>query len=908
MAEALAALGVASTIMQVVDFSAKVAKYSQEVITSGKDAISENQKLESLTREYSNLATAASDGHSLGTKLSAEDQAIERLAEECKAAAKELLDTLSDLRIPPNTRGAKRFFKGVLNATKTLAKQRELVQKKERVRDLTEQLTSACTLSLRRYAKQHGLQSEKMHTVVKQTEANVQHVAHEQLKHTMTLSSLDRGISDLDSRFSMKERQEAIEGMVKSVHFPELESRAAQIFHSYPETYEWVLHDENLGFRSWLETGNGKSTLMKFLSNHPTTEACLQCWAAGKRLSLLKFYFWYLGSTFEKSIEGLLRSLLYQLVTSEPRLMEEVFWYKLEQMAVVPSSKWSYEVLQDTVRFITTSNAWKWSYETLLDTLRFITTSKAWEADHGTKCCIFVDGLDEYRGDHWQVVQLLLEICSTGHIKICVSSRPWNVFQKAIATTPGFRLEELTRGDIDRYVRGTLVTEMTARTEGQSTSQTPELSPLVLDITNKAGGVFLWVYLVVKSVLSGFNEGDALPLLRQRVQAFPEDLDTFFDTILSRVENVYRKSTVQALQLANLYFTEDHEAWFIDFWFLKQCSGDLEDHDRLPRIQLSDCPHLDISSMCQETQRFLNACCKDLLYISTRTVESTAEVPDVPHSRRITTTGTKVQFLHRTVYEFLQTDEMQAKLNSGLPGYFHSGLVFELLARTELTYLSLPSQELFERFGPRTLRYRRDECGPTIALYNVLAPQAERSKVEPWSNPRAEDEYIEVFLIARVWKLMLPIVTGLAQSSTFLFQARRSREEKRLQNLLRATLGSSSLDKFAKFGIELIDIDFVHSLFQNIDSTGNVKVSTLLNLRSMDDAPPWHQFLDKWLTELLARPEHKAGVLDHGWILAKLMLERGAEAPSDTTSPGKLLDFTENVIQPKLRAWPESYS
>lgn len=94
-------------------------------------------------------------------------------------------------------------------------------------------------------------------------------------------------------------------------------------------TLEWVLNPppktQWSDVPSWLEgsgglywvsgkAGFGKSTLMKWLVEESRTTKLLELWAGNKRLLIADYFFWSSGSGVQKSLSGLLRSLLYQLL------------------------------------------------------------------------------------------------------------------------------------------------------------------------------------------------------------------------------------------------------------------------------------------------------------------------------------------------------------------------------------------------------------------------------------------------------------------------------------------------------------------------------------------------------------------------------------------------------------------
>lgn len=71
------------------------------------------------------------------------------------------------------------------------------------------------------------------------------------------------------------------------------------------------------------------------------------------------------------------------------------------------------------------------------------------------KFCFFIDGLDEYEGDHVDFCRTLMDLAGSLHIKLCVSSRPWNVFEDSLGRDDNLKVyvQDLTRNDIRAFVR-----------------------------------------------------------------------------------------------------------------------------------------------------------------------------------------------------------------------------------------------------------------------------------------------------------------------------------------------------------------------------------------------------------------------------------------------------------------------
>lgn len=89
-------------------------------------------------------------------------------------------------------------------------------------------------------------------------------------------------------------------------------------------------------FLTWFKTGNqvyhisgkagsGKSTLMKFLCRHSRLEDELKQWAGSKKLVFASFFFWNSGDHEQKTLGGLYRSLLFEILRQCPELIKEAF-------------------------------------------------------------------------------------------------------------------------------------------------------------------------------------------------------------------------------------------------------------------------------------------------------------------------------------------------------------------------------------------------------------------------------------------------------------------------------------------------------------------------------------------------------------------------------------------------------
>jgi hypothetical protein len=108
------------------------------------------------------------------------------------------------------------------------------------------------------------------------------------------------------------------------IYLPELNFRLEQIEDPFQDTFRWIF-DLPL-FTDWLQRGSGlfwingkpgsgKSTLMKLVFESNETWELLHDWKKGSVEVKAGFFFYYRGTAIQKSFEGVLRSLVTQILT-----------------------------------------------------------------------------------------------------------------------------------------------------------------------------------------------------------------------------------------------------------------------------------------------------------------------------------------------------------------------------------------------------------------------------------------------------------------------------------------------------------------------------------------------------------------------------------------------------------------
>ena len=227
--------------------------------------------------------------------------------------------------------------------------------------------------------------------------------------------------------------------------------------------------------------------------------------------------------------------------------------------------------------------------------------------------------------------------------------------------------------------------------------------------------MFLWVVLVVRSVLEGLSNGDSIKLLERRMQELPKDLGPFFRHILSSISPIYQQQMALYFQVL---LHAPHGLTLMHYSFLDQCF-ELNGHELSTPIKPLD--NYDIFSRHTMMRRRLNARCKGLLE------------PHLNPPETRTYLAHQVTFLHRTVRDFLRTDEMARFMTEVLGDYpvntamlmAYTGFIKALPAsgpakaqlREALVYA-----ERAEAESPETVVACVDELHRTMVVLSLIDP------------------------------------------------------------------------------------------------------------------------------------------------------------------------------------------
>lgn len=292
-----------------------------------------------------------------------------------------------------------------------------------------------------------------------------------------------------------------------SLKFEQIDSRHSTIKAAYTATCKWFLQspeylawidlaklDEHHGFL-WLsgKPGAGKSTIMKFAYTRAKR-------APVATKAVVSFFFNARGDVLEKSITGLYRSLLLQLLEKFPDLQTVCEDTNLvKRNGICPSLEATQVLFRNAISML---------------------------GKRSLTC--FIDALDEC--DELQVLDMVQYFEVLGQqaaeekieLRICFSSRHYPY----ISIRHGLRLTlEDQKGhgeDVERYIQGNLRAD-----------PGPLVTEVQAQILQKAAGVFMWVVLVVDILNKEFSRGRMFAV-QKRLAEIPERLSDLFKDILKR--------------------------------------------------------------------------------------------------------------------------------------------------------------------------------------------------------------------------------------------------------------------------------------------------------------------------------------------------------------------------------------
>lgn len=311
--------------------------------------------------------------------------------------------------------------------------------------------------------------------------------------------------------------------------YKEIDERQEQVSDAHEHTFRWIFREYRAGFLEWLQyeegiywvngkPASGKSTLMKYIVRELRTGDHLTDATGKPRPLLASFWFWTAGSELQKSLSGLYRSLLHEILKNK------------EQLCRVAFPEWRQKFSDEPPTLPMLSAA-------MTRILAAHKPSENW--------LFVIDGLDEFEGTRMEKTDLadrMLKMAHAHNIRMIVSSRPEACFEHAFRSCYKLRLEDLTERDIQAFILSKLTSNPDLPV--LTSSEKDELHKIEDHIHANAQGVFLWVTLMCNEVVDSVIHKEDAAVVRTRISKLPRELDGLFTHILT--ERIHENHRVQA--------------------------------------------------------------------------------------------------------------------------------------------------------------------------------------------------------------------------------------------------------------------------------------------------------------------------------------------------------------------------
>lgn len=319
----------------------------------------------------------------------------------------------------------------------------------------------------------------------------------------------------------------AYTALLKSLHYHDRLLYQGLVLDPDPASVRWVWNantsNGTMSFDNWLsgngaifciegKPGSGKSTLMNYISRSQRTSKSLQAAEAVPWVVTRHFFHSSAGKAISNSIEGLLRSLLYEWVKRDDTVVRHVTRIGEDRSFRSDQVVWAEPGLREALKVVLEKSS--------------------------VRMCIFVDGLDEYDGNLLDLLRLLqsFAVCESGpkpRMKTCIASCPDSIIVQAMRGSPVLRVQDHNLSGMEAYV-SIMIQELVPL----HARRLEEISRM---IARKAKGVFLWARFAIKEIISRFAAGDDMDELNQCLEVLPLEMKQMYLRILDNLSPRFRE-------------------------------------------------------------------------------------------------------------------------------------------------------------------------------------------------------------------------------------------------------------------------------------------------------------------------------------------------------------------------------
>ncbi|KAF2707106.1 hypothetical protein K504DRAFT_410991 [Pleomassaria siparia CBS 279.74] len=704
MAKPIPAVGLAASIIQLIDFSVKILSKDHKIYqpTDGEvivnhtllSTIAQNLFRLSMNIDQNDLKKLNTDPKR--PKLSDAAEHLLKLSDETKA----LTATLIDAVLQAQARGSYSDPKWQTGREALLMvwKKKEITGLKKKLKNVRKEVDTALMIALRNYLEQSA------ETGLPVFSADDAHIHHFEKWQNDAMDSIHTNEWKPKNKKNVEEFSKKVDALIvgeneahfcqeafAKLQFVTMEDRAHSIPAAHAASFEWMFesspspggNQQASAFLEWLgdksgqnlfwitgKPGSGKSVLMKHMFRNPRLFSSLEAWSGSSPGINAAFFFWSSGVHLQVSSTGLLRSLLYES-------LQDMIYGPLEQdpgiLQLLFADRWKQFTSYGGGTSDFTFQELRLAFELMI-------------SDVTKKFFFLIDGLDELGGYPEAVVDLLLSATNRDNVKICTSSRPMPGFQNAFEGRPSLMLDAFMSEDIRSFVSHCVHTEeRLVKICSYETDDTLKLN-LINDIVTKSSGVFLWATLGTDFLIQGSSESDDVVSLQARIWALPTDLDA----LLAYIFEDLGTDKVDLEQVSQLFRLVDAHG-YPDLLALS-FANDPHTKSSLA-AEIRPLQPNELSKRMQDMLSLLKIQCKGFLTVfeSSSTSTDVEENPlgSVADPRRL-----KINYSHRSIKDFVQSRPITAVVNKCTGGdAFNSDEYWANASLWNLKTLSLVEQD-----------------------------------------------------------------------------------------------------------------------------------------------------------------------------------------------------------------------
>jgi ankyrin repeat protein len=333
-----------------------------------------------------------------------------------------------------------------------------------------------------------------------------------------------------------------------------MDTRWVMIEKPEEDTCEWIFSDPNyMEWRAgkqkilWIKgkPGSGKSVLMKRMFEVTEKES------QKSGTYVAKFFINGRGNIMERTMSGLLKSLIFQLLKQHKMLLSHVLQRFLDKQ-------------------LKQGDQLNWEVGELKELL-------LWGTRHGKESVWIIDALDEFAAEELEhLVGFLEDIVATADttVRVCLSSRRY----------PNITAKDCLEVDMDvgSYVDVQKFLERKLN-DAEKSYRVPKdsIRSLKIQLDDRADGVFLWARLTVEGLLSGIRNGDSLESMSETIKFTPSKLEDIYRELVSDI--IAKGSTVETIWLVQWVLYAERPLTLTEIRHALSCDHDIKDDDQMER-------------------------------------------------------------------------------------------------------------------------------------------------------------------------------------------------------------------------------------------------------------------------------------------------------------------------------------